>query len=268
MNASYNIPHHRRTLRKVASQVSPRDAVRLTEQTRAKGNKGAAAGKRYDRALALAKNPNLDPKYIGMTKDEVQKLISKGELTGAELSRIESSKLTGGQNIKALKHQLKNQKYNPKAILKRGWEAQGEGGGGYLGGTRMGRYIGLGGKSMTGVFAVGDLKDAINKSDPTGQGRSRTERVSYGAGGALGGVLGSVAGSKLSRVPGGGIGRFAATLGTGIGGLMGGYYVGARQVSISTKASAGREVLIAETVCSRLGEELDSLEGKTVRTDV
>lgn len=229
MSADYNyVPYHRRTLRKTASQMSPERAVRLTERTRKKGKAGEVAGKKYDRALALANNPNLDRRYIGMTKDEVQKLISKGELSGAELARIDASQLTSGQNYKALKEQLKNQKYNPKAMLERGWKAQGEGGGGYMAGTRMGRYVGAGGKSLTGIFAVGDLKDAVNKTDPTGQGRSRTERIGYGAGGVTGGILGSIGAKNLARVPGGGVGRFAATLGAGIGGLMGGYYVGGK----------------------------------------
>ena len=73
MSVDYNyVPYHRRTLRKVASPVSADQAVRLTEATRKKGKAGEAAGKRYNRALALANNPNLDRRYIGMTKDEVQ----------------------------------------------------------------------------------------------------------------------------------------------------------------------------------------------------
>lgn len=222
----YEAPLHRRTLRKTAA--SAEEAVRLVEQTRKKGKQGEHANKRYDKMLALKENPNLNPKFQGLTKEEIQKLIEKKKFTGAELSRIEAGKLTSGQNLKALGHELKGQKYTPGAVLKRGWDVQGEGGGGYMGGTRMGRYIGLGGKSMTGMFAVGDAKDAVNKVDPTGQGRSRTERLGYGAGGAIGGVLGGVGASKMSRMPGGGIGRFAATLGAGIGGLMGGYYVGGK----------------------------------------
>jgi len=229
MNAHYyDTPYHRRTLRKTAASVSPEDAIRAVQATERKGKAGEAAEKQYSKMLALAENPNLDPKYLGLTKEEVQKLIEKKNLTGAEFSRIDAKQLKAGQNLKALGHQLKNQKYTPGAILKRGWEVQGEGGGGYMGGTRMGRYIGLGGKSMTGMFAVGDAKDAVNKVDPTGQGRSRTERVGYGAGGAIGGILGGVGASKMSRVPGGGVGRFAATLGLGIGGLMGGYYAGGK----------------------------------------
>lgn len=229
MNAHYyDTPYHRRTLRKTAAPVDADSAVRIVEQTKRKGKAGKAANKTYSNLIALAENPNLNKKYLGLTKDEVQKLIEKKNLSGAELARIEARQLTAGQNLKALGSQLKNQKYTPGAVLKRGWEVQGEGGGGYMGGTRMGRYIGLGGKSMTGMFAVGDAKDAVNKVDPTGQGRSRTERVGYGAGGAIGGVLGGVGASKMSRVPGGGVGRFAATLGLGIGGLLGGYYAGGK----------------------------------------
>ena len=229
MSADYNyVPYHRRTLRKVASPVTAEQAVRLTEATRKKGRPGETASKQYSKALALANNPNLDRRHIGKTKDEIQKLIAKREMSGADLARFDAKQLTSGQNYKVLKHQLKGQKYNPKAMLERGWKAQGEGGGGYMGGTRMGRYLGLGGKSITGLFAVGDLKDAANRTDPTGQGRSRTERLGYGAGGLAGGVLGSISAKNLARVPGGGLGRFAATLGAGMGGLMGGYYVGGK----------------------------------------
>lgn len=184
--------------------------------------------KAYSRALALAENPNLDTKYLGKTKEEVQKMLGGKKLTGAELNRIQASQLTAGQNLKALGSQLKNQSYTPKAMVQRGWENLGEGGGGYAGGTRIGRHNLLGGKTLAGVFALGDAKDAFNKSDPTGQGRSRTERVGYAAGGALGSVLGTIGAAKAARIPGGGVGNLLAQAAAGIGGMVGGYYAGGK----------------------------------------
>jgi len=206
------------------------------EQLSAKRNRGVnkateraeERGKAYSNALALAESPNLDATYLGKTKEEVQKMLEGKKLTGAELNRIQASQLTAGQNLKALGSQLKNQSYTPKAMVQRGWENLGEGGGGYAGGTRIGRHNLLGGKALTGVFALGDAKDAFNKSDPTGQGRSRTERAGYATGGALGSVLGTIGATKAARIPGGGVGNLLAQAAAGIGGMIGGYYVGGK----------------------------------------
>lgn len=187
------------------------------------------ARKKREHHIALANNPNLNKAYIGLTKEEVQKMLKDKKLTGADFSKIDAKQLTMGQNLKALGHDLKNQSYTPKAMFKRGWENMGEGeGGGYLGGTRTGRHIVGGGKALGLMFAAPDFKDAYNKSDPTGQGRSRTERVGHAVGGFAGGLLGSVGANKLSRLPGGGFGRFLGTAAAGIGGMMGGYYVGGK----------------------------------------
>lgn len=188
-----------------------------------------SARKKRENYITLAQNPHLDKAYLGMTKDEVQKLLKDKKLTGADFAKIDAKQLTMGQNLKALGHDLKNQSYTPNAMFKRGWENMGEGeGGGYLGGTRTGRHIVGGGKSLGLMFSAPDFKDAYNKSDPTGEGRSRTERVGHAVGGFTGGLLGSVGANKLSRLPGGGIGRFVGTLAAGMGGMMGGYYVGGK----------------------------------------
>jgi hypothetical protein len=165
--------------------------------------------------------------YLGKSKEEVQKMIgSNKKITGAELSKIDANQLTYRQNMKALGSELKGQRYTPKAIMKRGYENMGEGGGGWKGGTQWGRYNTLGAKGMTGLFAVGDLKDAANKTDTTGQGRSRTERLGYAAGGVLGSVAGAVGAKRIARF--GGLAGTAVAMGAGIGGMMGGYALGGK----------------------------------------
>ena len=191
----------------------------------------------YDDLLAKAQNPTFDPAFIGKNKEQVQQMLKeRSGLTGADFAKIDAGKLTASQNLKALGHELRSQSYTPNAIMKRGWENMGEGGGGWAGGTRMGRHNLLGANANTAIFALGDLKDAYNKTDPTGEGRSRTERLGSAAGGALGGVVGSIGASKLSRIPGGGFGRLVATLGAGIGGMMGGYYLGSKAGKMTDKA--------------------------------
>ena len=181
----------------------------------------------------MAENPG-QTRYLGLDKAQVQeKLKGKTGLTGEQLSKIKADKLTFGQNMRALGHELKGQSYTPKAVVKRGWENMGEGGGGWKGGTGWGRYNVLGAKGMTGIFAAGDLKDAANKTDTTGQGRSRTERLGYAAGGALGSVVGTLGAKRIARI-GGVPGMLAAAAG-GIGGMMGGYYLGGKAGKVVDK---------------------------------
>ena len=180
----------------------------------------------------MAANPD-QTKYLGLDKAQVQEKIKGKGLKGEQLSKIKADKLTFGQNMRALGHELRGQSYTPSAVMKRGWENMGEGGGGWKGGTQWGRYNTLGAKGMTGLFAVGDLKDAANKTDTTGQGRSRTERAGYAAGGALGSVAGTIGAKRIARI--GGIpGMIAAGIG-GIGGMMGGYYLGGKAGKVVDK---------------------------------
>ena len=187
----------------------------------------ALRDKKINTQRELASNPEY-AQYAGLTKDQAQEAIKKrgGSLTGEQLAKIHGSKLTFGQNMKALGHELKGQRYTPSAVLKRGYENMGEGGGGWKGGTQWGRYNTLGAKGMTGLFAAGDLKDAANKTDTTGQGRSRTERLGYAAGGLLGSVAGTIGAKRVARF--GGLAGTAVAMGAGIGGMMGGYMLGGK----------------------------------------
>lgn len=173
----------------------------------------------------MAANPN-QTRYLGLDKAQVQEKLKGKDLKGADLAKIKADKLTFGQNMRALGSELRSQSYTPKAVVKRGWENMGEGGGGWRGGNMAGRYNVLGGKAMTGIFAAGDLKDAANRTDPTGQGRSRTERLGYGAGGALGSVVGSLGAKRVARF--GGVPGFLISAAGGLGGMMAGYALGGK----------------------------------------
>lgn len=184
-----------------------------------------AANQSYEVAMDKARMPKGDPAYYGLDKDKVQAKLPKN-VTSEQLSRIHSSKLGLGQNLRALGYEAKQLSYTPNAILKRGWENMGEGGGGWAAGNQMGRYLPLGGKAFGGVVAIGDVKDAVNRSDPYGQGRSRTERLGSAVGSTVGGVVGGFSGRTMGRL-GSGLGLGAALVG-GIGGMMGGGYVGGK----------------------------------------
>ena len=184
-----------------------------------------ASNAAYEVAMDKARMPGGDAAYFGLDKEKVQAKLPKN-VTSEQLSKIHSSKLGLGQNLRALGYEARQLSYTPNAILKRGWESAGEGGGGWAAGTQAGRYLPIGAKSFGGIAALSDLKDAANRSDPTGQGRSRTERLGYAAGGALGGIAGGLSGKTMGRL-GSGLGLVAA-LGAGIGGMMGGAYLGGK----------------------------------------
>ncbi|MGA1353565.1 MAG: hypothetical protein ACO32I_02080 [Candidatus Limnocylindrus sp.] len=184
-----------------------------------------SASDAYEAALDRAKMPTGDAAYYGLSKEDAQKKIPKGS-KGEYLSKIHSSKLTFGQNLRALGHEAKQLSYTPGAVIKRGWNNLGEGGGGWVGGPQAGRYLPLGGKSLGGVAALGDFKDAVNRSDPMGEGRSRAERLGSAAGGTLGGLVTGLSARTMGRLgtwPGLGV----AVVG-GIGGYMGGSYLGGK----------------------------------------
>ncbi len=216
-------------IQKTLQKSFPSDAANVEKATKAstKYDKGIS------RAQTLMADPNLSKQYVGKTKDQVQALIKNKNLAGADLSKIQASQLTFGQNMKALGSELKGQSYTPKAVMKRGWGNLGEGGGGWRGGTGGGRYNVLGGKGMTGIFAVGDLKDAANKTDTTGQGRSRTERLGYAAGGAAGSVAGAIGAKRIARI--GGLKGTLIAGAAGLGGMMGGYLLGGKAGKVVDK---------------------------------
>lgn len=74
----------------------------------------------------------------------------------------------------------------------------------------MTRVLPVGAKSMMLIGTGAMIPSTLTKTDPTGQQRSRTERVVGLAGNTIGGLAGSVIGSRLSP-------RFGGIVG-GIGG--------------------------------------------------
>lgn len=163
----------------------------------------------------------------GRTMEAVQKSFKGKKLTGKELAQYDPRLLTRGQNLKALGSELGSASWRPDKVVKKGWHNLGEGGGGYAGGTgTFGRALPLGAKSMSGLFALGDVKDAVGRSDTTGEGRSRTERLGHALGGFAGGTAGALSARSVARI--GGIGGTVANIGASIGGMMAGYYAGGK----------------------------------------
>ena len=209
------------------------------------------ANKAYTTAMDRAQMPGGNAAYFGLTKDEVQAKLPK-DIKGADLSKIHSSKLTMGQNLRALGHDAKQLSYTPNAILKRGWEASGEGGGGWAAGPQTGRYLPIGAKSFGVIAGLGDLKATVNRSDPMGEGRSRTERLGYAIGGTAGGLAGSFSAKTMGRL--GWLGFPAAIVG-GIGGMMGGAYVGG-------KAGSAVDKLVSRSRGVSEGDYVQSMRGR------
>ena len=163
----------------------------------------------------------------GRDADEVQKQLKGKKLTGKDLAKYDPRLLSRSQNLRALGSELGAASWRPDRVVRKGFENMGEGAGGYAGGSgTFGRALPLGAKTMTGMFALGDVKDTVGRSDPTGEGRSRTERAGYAAGGLAGGVAGALSGKTVARI--GGIGGTVANIGASIGGMMAGYYAGGK----------------------------------------
>ena len=204
------------------------------ERQRAQLIKAFGAGSNQVAALDAHRRKLIDTargKEEGFTKgfgskESVQKSIKGKKLSGKELSQYDPTKLKAGQNLKALGHEFKPGKsWRPDKVVKKGWRNLGEGGGGYAAGARYGQFMPMGGKAMTGMFALGDAKDAVNRSDPTGKGRSKTERTGYMMGGALGGTAGALSAKSVSRL---GMAGMPANILLSLGGMAAGYYAGGK----------------------------------------
>ena len=153
-------------------------------------------------------------------------------LTGEQLARLTpqgygADTLGFRNNMKALGHQIKGTfsggvKGTSKNIfgaLKRGMT---ESGGGFRGGvgTKM-RYLPMGAKAGAMSSALPELRGAFSKEDPTGKGRSQTERVGRAVGSVAGGLLGNLPASVTNR-----LGPLGAVIG-GMGATMLGSAAGA-----------------------------------------
>ena len=192
--------------------------------------------------VSKARGKDLGWSKGGKGLEATQKAIKGTAITGAELAKYDPSSLTFTQNMKALGHEFKpGASWRPDKVVQKGWRNLGEGAGGYQGGAGMGRYNPLGPKTITGIFALGDAKDAVNRSDPTGEKRSRTERTGYMMGGALGGTAGALSAKSVGRI--GGLKGTALNIALSLGGMYGGYYAGGKAgKAIDIAASKARGV--------------------------
>lgn len=173
------------------------------------------------------------------TKEEVQNAINAFHkktgkpITGEQLAALTPNntnvdKLTFGQNVKALSSQAKATHANPITWMKEGWKEMGaQGGEGLTGGagTKM-RHIPAGARLMTGAMMVPQLAQVPQKEDPTGQGRSRTERGGVVLGGLAGSLAGTIPLAVTKRLTG--IGGVAVPMIAGMGGMVAGEYVGGK----------------------------------------
>jgi hypothetical protein len=101
----------------------------------------------------------------------------------------------------------------------------GTGGNASMGAGLRGRYLPMGARlAMATQLAPGAL-EATKDIDPTGRGRSKTERFGSVAGGALGNLLGAVPSSVTNRLGMGG--GMAAGVLAGMGGQLIGQSLGA-----------------------------------------
>lgn len=180
-------------------------------------------------------NPNYDAAKVveyarskGLTMGEA---LKGRNLTGEQLAKLTPQGLGAEglgfrNNMKALGHQIKGTfsggvkgtSSNVYSALKRGLT---ESGGGFRSGvgTKM-RYIPMGAKATAMTGALPELRSAFKKEDPTGQGRSQTERVGRAVGSVAGGLLGNLPASVTNRLglAGSLIGGMGATM---LGGAVG-----------------------------------------------
>ena len=155
----------------------------------------------------------------------LSKVVKDNKLSGADIQKLTphglgAERLSTGQNMRALGNQIKGtfsggvrgSASNVYSALKRGMT---EGGGGFRGGvgTKM-RYLPTGAKVTAMTSALPELRNALKKEDPTGKGRSQTERIGRAVGSVAGGLLGNLPSSVTNRlgVLGGIAGGMGATM--------------------------------------------------------
>lgn len=214
-------------MRKLAAQALPTDAIKLEQMRgvyeRAGGDLGEKMVGKIDkhRDMLVSKAKAGDQ---GWSRYRSTPITSK--LTGAEAAKYDPRSLGAMNNMRALGHEFKpGASWRPDRVIKKGWQNLGEEGGGYMGGKGYGKYMPLGGKSMSGMFALGDAKDTVNRSDPTGEGRSRTERTGHMLGGALGGTAGALSSKSMGRL---GMAGLPVNIGLSLAGMAAGYYAGGK----------------------------------------
>ena len=190
---------------------------------------------------AMEKQANVDTAIV----DELTKMLTEGKggtkefkelynpvkksLTPEQLVQMTPGGMgaehLGARNrLRSFKQVATNFKYTPTNIMRAGYNALSEGGGGWRGGSgTIMRHVPMGAKAMTLTSAIPTVMDAAKIEDPTGQGRSRTERAGVAAGELVGGVVGGLPNNVIKRLPGGMLVNVGASLlGMGAGGKVGG----------------------------------------------
>lgn len=171
----------------------------------------------------------------GTQRDALRSYIQSQAFTPEQLSRLSPNGIGAGNLSFAQNRQVLRQQAGqlvdggihkaPGRILSGAYRATlGSGGFGAAGAGLRGRYIPFGARlgmaSMLAPEAVGAARDI----DPTGQGRSKLERVGGVAGGLVGNIVGSLPPSVTARLGfGGGV---AASMLAGTGGQLLGKYLG------------------------------------------
>lgn len=159
--------------------------------------------------------------------ENAKEFFSRGNFTGEQLARLtpggyRAENLGLKNNLKALRYQFGQAtkggfKQTVKNMTQGSLKALKEGGGGMRSGVggRL-RYIPQGGQLGAALGGLPDLRNALKKDDPTGKGRSQTERVGAAVGRVAGGLFGNIPHSVTNR-----LGILSAPLSIGAGYLAG-----------------------------------------------
>lgn len=142
---------------------------------------------------------------------QLKDVVKNLNLSGSDIAKITpqgygAERLGFGQNMRALGSQVKDTfsggvkgtSKNIYTALKRGMTESGGGWGGSVG-TKM-RYLPMGAKATAMTSAIPELQSAFKKEDPTGKGRSQTERVGRAVGSVVGGLAGNLPSSVTNRL--------------------------------------------------------------------
>jgi hypothetical protein len=239
-----------------------------------------AAGKAYADKItsALSGGGKVSPELIDealKNKINLRQVATNLNLSGDEISRLtpkgyHADRLSAGQNFRALGSQIKDlTRGGVKATSGRVYDAirQGltEGGGAWRGGVASKlRYLPMGGVAGTLTGVVPEMKDAFHKEDPTGRGRSQTERVGRAVGSIAGGLMGNIPHSAMNRL--GGLGGMAGSfLASGLGAGLGAEVLGGAGKLLDKGVSKARGVAAGDVTHQQLRNARKPQTGITPR---
>ncbi len=184
--------------------------------------------------------------------DPVKNQLTPQQLVQMTPGGMGAEHLGAKNRLRSLKQVATNFKYTPKNIMGAGYKALSEGGGGWRAGSgTIMRHVPAGAKAMTLTSAIPSVMTAAKVQDPTGQGRSRTERAGVAAGELVGGVVGGLPNNVVRRLPGGILVNIGASLvGMGVGGKVG----GAVGKAVDKGVSAARGVKAGDVTHQQLAD--------------